>query len=80
MKQLASIVMLQLVMDLGANPPVAVTLDAPADGATVSGTVQLSATASSTMGPITRIEFYLDGKLVGVAGQPPVVNLGVAKR
>jgi len=44
------------------NPP-AVTLTAPADGATVSGTVAVTATATDDKG-VSRVDFYLDGVVV----------------
>ena len=59
MKQLAPILLL-LVSDLGATNPVSVSLTAPTNGSTVSGTVTLTATAGSTMGPITRVEYIMD--------------------
>jgi hypothetical protein len=45
-----------------ASPVVSIT--APANGATVSGTITLSATASDTLG-VTKVEFYRDGALLG---------------
>jgi len=52
------------------NNPVTVTLLQPANGATVSGPVALSAAASSTMGPIVKVEFYRDGVLIGTVTNP----------
>ena len=43
--------------------PPTVSLTAPAHGATVSGTITLSANASDNVG-VTRVEFYRDGVLV----------------
>lgn len=45
--------------------PVTVQLVSPGAGSTVSGIVQLTATASSSAGPISKVEFYVDGKLIG---------------
>ncbi len=42
----------------------AVSLTAPADGASVSGTVALAATAGDNVG-VTRVDFYVDTTLVG---------------
>ncbi|HYI02556.1 Ig-like domain-containing protein [Hyalangium sp.] len=41
-----------------------VTLTAPEEGATLAGTVTLSATASDDVG-VTRVEFYVDGAIIG---------------
>ncbi|MCP5477162.1 MAG: PHB depolymerase family esterase [Rhodanobacteraceae bacterium] len=46
------------------TPPV-VNLSAPANAATVSGTVDLTATASDAAG-VTKVEFYANGSLLGV--------------
>lgn len=43
--------------------PPTVSLSAPANGATVSGTATLSASASDNVG-VSRVEFYVDGTLV----------------
>ena len=48
----------------GDTTPPTVSLTAPADGATVSGTISLSATASDSSG-IAGVQFLLDGKPVG---------------
>jgi len=42
--------------------PPATSITSPANGATVSGTVSVSATASDNVG-VTRVEFFLDGAL-----------------
>ena len=47
-----------------------VSLTAPANGATVSGTVTLSANASDNVG-VSRVEFSVDGSLVGTANASP---------
>lgn len=48
-------------VELVSPPPVTV-------GRTVvRGTIALKANASSLAGPITKVEFYVDGKLVGTA-------------
>lgn len=52
--------------------PVTVTMLSPVAGSTVSNTITLSADASSLAGPIMRVEFYVDGQLVGtVTNRPP---------
>lgn len=48
----------------GDTTPPTVNLTAPANGATVSGTVTLTASASDAVG-VTRVEFYVDGALIG---------------
>jgi hypothetical protein len=55
------------------NDPTAVTctLLAPTNGSTVSGVINLQATASSTMGPIVKVEFYRDGLLIGTVTNKP---------
>jgi poly(hydroxyalkanoate) depolymerase family esterase len=47
-----------------------VSLTAPANGATVSGTVTVSATASDNVG-VDRVEFLLDGALLGSDSSSP---------
>ena len=49
-------------------PPV-VAIEAPVDGATVGGLVHLRATAQDAQG-VTRVEFRVDGTLVGTAAKP----------
>jgi hypothetical protein len=44
--------------------PPAVTIISPANGATVSGSLQISATASDNKG-VTKVEFYYGSKLIG---------------
>ncbi|PTL81261.1 Ig-like domain-containing protein [Vitiosangium sp. GDMCC 1.1324] len=51
------------------SPP-SVTLTAPASGATVSGTVTLSATASDDVG-VTKVEFYDGATLLGYDASSP---------
>jgi hypothetical protein len=46
----------------GDTTPPAASITAPANGATVSGTVSVTATASDNVG-VTKVEFYLDGVL-----------------
>ena len=46
---------------------VTVELISPVAGATVGGNITLYANASSLAGPITRVEFYVDGVLVGTS-------------
>ena len=50
-----------------ATSPVSVTMLTPVNGSTVSGVIELTATASSTAGPITHVDFYRDGVLIGTA-------------
>ena len=78
MKTLAPILLL-LVTDLGATNPVTVTLDTPTNGATISGTITLQSHASSTMGPIVRVEWYMDNQLIAVVTNPisPASNLHI---
>jgi len=45
--------------------PVSIQLTSPSAGQVVSNTITLTASASSTMGPIQRVEYYVDGVLVG---------------
>lgn len=52
-----------------ATPP-QVNLTAPANGSTLSGTVQLSATASDASG-ISKVEFYANGSLLGQTTSAP---------
>ncbi len=55
--------------NLDGVPPTA-TLTSPADGATVSGNVALTATASDNIG-VERVEFLLDGALIGSDASAP---------
>jgi hypothetical protein len=50
--------------------PPAVTVTAPADGATVSGVVNVRATATDNVG-VARVEFYMDGVLRSVDAAGP---------
>jgi hypothetical protein len=54
-------------------PPVTVHLRHPVENAILpaSSKVVLSAEASSSRGAITRVEFFLDGRLLGQASSPP---------
>jgi subtilisin family serine protease len=54
---------------IGQVPP-EVALTAPADGATLTGSVTLSATASDDVG-VTKVEFYLGGALIGTDTSAP---------
>jgi poly(hydroxyalkanoate) depolymerase family esterase len=54
----------------GDVTPPTVALTAPADGATVSGTVTISASASDNVG-VQRVELRVDGALVGTATSAP---------
>ena len=46
------------------DAPPSVTITSPADGATVSGTITVTATASDDKG-ITQVEFFIDGTSIG---------------
>src|SRR5205823_12542951 len=52
------------------TPPPSVAITAPAGGATVAGTVTVSATASDNVG-ITRVQFKVDGVDEGATVTPP---------
>ncbi len=52
------------------NTPPAVALVAPVDGATVSGSVTMSATASDGLG-VSKVEFFVDGVLAGSSYYAP---------
>jgi chitodextrinase len=54
---------------LDTTPPTA-TLTAPAQGASVSGTVPVTATGSDNVG-VTRVEFYVDGALAATSYSSP---------
>ncbi len=63
--------------DLDPDPPTAV-ITAPANGATVSGSVTVSANASDDIG-VERVEFLLDGALLGSdAGAPYAITWNAA--
>ncbi|MGH8312237.1 MAG: Ig-like domain-containing protein [Gammaproteobacteria bacterium] len=60
------------VSNASAPPPPTVAITSPAKGATVSGSVTVSATASDSSGTITQVQFQLDGsKLGNPVTQPP---------
>jgi carbon monoxide dehydrogenase subunit G len=66
---------LQVTYPVGSAPPAdttppTVSISAPANGATVSGTVTISASASDNVG-VTRVEFFVDGVLVGSDATAP---------
>lgn len=68
MRQIIACAILGLSAAAAQGPgPVSVTLNSPADGSTVSGTITLSASASSLAGPIVKVEFYRDGILIATA-------------
>jgi peptidoglycan/xylan/chitin deacetylase (PgdA/CDA1 family) len=48
-----------------------VTLTSPVNGATVSGVVRLEATATDVGLGVSRVDFYVDGKIVGTATLVP---------
>lgn len=55
--------------DLDGTPPTA-TISSPANGASVSGTVNIAATATDDIG-VERVEFLLDGGLLGSDASAP---------
>jgi uncharacterized protein (TIGR03118 family) len=61
-------------IDLGATAPDVVaptaTITAPAQGATVSGSVTITATASDNVG-VTAVQFFAGTTLIGTASTPP---------
>jgi hypothetical protein len=63
-----------LVFAVGAGAPdttpPTTSITAPAGGATVSGTVNVTATAADNVG-VTRVEFYVDGALAGTDTTSP---------
>jgi subtilisin family serine protease len=56
----------------GDTTPPTTSITSPANGATVSGTVTVSANASDNVG-VTRVELYADGTLVGSDTSSPYV-------
>lgn len=64
------------LMPRAASPAVSVTLTSPINGQTVSGVIQLTAEASSTTGRISKVEFYVDGSLVGTDYAVPPAPTG----
>jgi peptidoglycan/xylan/chitin deacetylase (PgdA/CDA1 family) len=59
----------QLIQIDAAGPQVALT--SPLNGATVSGVVRLEATATDVGSGVARVDFYVDGKIVGTATSVP---------
>ncbi len=59
-----------LVNTADDTTPPTVQILVPADGATVTGTVPISASASDNIG-VTKVEFYADGQLIGTASSAP---------
>jgi peptidoglycan/xylan/chitin deacetylase (PgdA/CDA1 family) len=59
----------QLIQIDTAAPQITVT--SPVNGATVGGVVRLEATANDTVSGVTRVDFYVDNKLVGTATSAP---------
>jgi peptidoglycan/xylan/chitin deacetylase (PgdA/CDA1 family) len=59
----------QLVRIDGSTPQVALT--SPLNGAKVSGVVKLEATATDAGSGVARVDFYVDGKVVGTATAAP---------
>ncbi len=60
---------LSLTVNIDTTAPT-VSLTSPANGATVSGTITLSATASDNVG-VSRVDFYVDGGLLGSSNASP---------
>jgi hypothetical protein len=56
---------LQKALDFTLPNPVTTQLLFPIQGSTISNTITLSCTATSTVAPITKVEFYMDGQLIG---------------
>jgi hypothetical protein len=54
-----------------ANTPPAVSLSAPAAGATLSGTVACEAAAADADGTVARVDFFLDGAALGSDAAAP---------
>lgn len=54
-----------------ATSPVSVEIVAPTTGQVVSNTITFTAIASSTVAPITKVEFYRDGILMGTVYAKP---------
>jgi len=59
----------QLIRIDVAAPTVAIT--SPADGATVTGTVKITVTASDAGSGVAQVSFYADGVLIGTAKSAP---------
>ncbi len=59
-----------LVNTADDTTPPTVQITSPTDGATVTGTVPVKATASDNLG-VTKVEFYADGQLIGTATSAP---------
>jgi parallel beta-helix repeat protein len=55
----------------GPPPGGSVALTAPDDGVTVSGVVQLTATATATSGRVAWVDFLVDGNVVGSSSVAP---------
>jgi len=58
------------LIQVDATPP-QVTVTSPLNGATVSGVVRLEASASDAGSGVARVDFYVDGKIVGTATSVP---------
>lgn len=58
--------------------PVTVEMVSPINGSTVGGTIAVSCRASSTVAPITKVEFYRDGVLFATVYPPlPPTNVHI---
>ena len=51
--------------------PPSVAIASPAAGATVSGTVRISASASDSQSGVATVRFFVDGALIGTATSAP---------
>jgi hypothetical protein len=55
----------------GDTTPPTVTLTSPTNGATVTGSIKITASASDSGSGVARVEFYVDGQLVGTSTATP---------
>jgi Bacterial Ig domain len=53
------------------DPPPAVTITAPPEGATLSGTVTIEASAGDYPGPVSQVEFFAAGTSLGIDTSAP---------
>jgi len=60
-----------LINNVADTTPPNVSINSPANGATIAGNVSVSVTASDNAGPVTKVELYVDGKLKGSATTAP---------
>jgi hypothetical protein len=55
----------------GDTTPPTVTLTSPTNGATVTGNINITASASDSGSGVARVEFYVDGQLIGTDTAAP---------